>query len=929
MIYAFGPYELDTRVYELRHRQGVCAVEPQVFNVLAYLAEHRDRVVSKEELLAKLWQDRFVSEATLTSRLKAARKAVGDDGKAQSVIRTIHGRGYRFVAEVRVVDGDAPPTPPLPPPTPQRPAGFVGRDAELARLRRALALACDGKRQIVFVAGEAGAGKTTLVEAFLGCDGNPSLLVARGQCVEHRGSGEPYMPLLDALARICRGANGARTIELLRCEAPSWLLQLPSLVSDEEASLLAARSSSGDRMLRELGMLLERMTEELPLVLLIEDLHWSDSATLEAIDLLARHTDPARLLIIGTFRPADGKASRHPVLTAAQELRARGQCDLLELPLLAVRELEDYLRARLPGADFVRELATLLHERTSGNPLFAGNLIGSWTARGLIREQDGEWLLDASIATLETDVPESLQQLIEQRVAELGAVDQRLLETASVIGRESSIAFLAATMTAEDEDAERRCEWLVAAGRFIAPAGKEQWADGSFCSRFAFTHDLYVDVFYNRIPEARRARIHRQAGLALEQAWSGRERERAAELALHFRRAHDHPRAIRYLHVAAEQAMQRSAYREAVLHFTAALELLAATEPSPERDRTELDFRARLAPALIATRGWADLDAETNYHRGCQLARATGDRCALSQMLYGKAVMYEFRGNYRRAEGIVLERLALDGDAAAANAVESHELLACSMMHQGRFAEAVQHGEHAIAAAERSAEPLDAASIIFLVQAHGWTSCALVFLGRKDDAIAHSRIALRLAETRGDELARANALTLSALVRFHCRETEECRRMSAAAEAIARERRLPFHLSCARILLGWCLSQDGAHEEAVREVRAGIRTSLIAGARMEVPLFLAILAECLDRANERERALEALDEAFAHVGRGRSFFYVPELYRMSADLLFARGDHDTALSALEQARATAEELASPLFASRVARSLERVAARTA
>lgn len=907
------------RVYELRHRGEVCAVEPQVFNVLAYLAEHCDRVVSKEELLEKLWQDRFVSEATLTSRLKAARRAVGDDGKSQSVIRTIHGRGYRFVADLRIVDTEST-VPAVAPPS--RPAGFVGRDAELARLQRALALAGEGKRQVVFISGEAGAGKTTLVEAFLGRD--RAALVARGQCVEHRGSGEPYMPLLDALGRLCRGAHGARTIELLRREAPSWLLQLPWLLSDEEASLLAARSSSGERMPRELGMLLERMTEEMPLVLLVEDLHWSDSATLEAIDLLARHAHPARLLIIGTFRPSDTKASRHPVLAVAQELRARGQCELIELPPLAVREIEDYLRARLPGADFVRDLASLLHERTSGNPLFVGNLVGSWISRGLIREQEGEWVLDASLSTLETDVPESLQQLIEKRVAELDAEDQRLLETASVLGREVSIAFLAATLSAGDDEVERRCESLARGGRFIAPAGTEQWGDGTVTSRFAFTHDLYVDVLYDRIPEARRARVHRQAGLALERAWIGRERERAAELALHFRRAGDPPRAIRYLEAAAGQAMQCSAYREAVLHFTATLDLLEETERSPERDRTELAVRSHLAPALIATRGWADADAEANYHRGCELARAHGDRAALSQMLYGMAVMYEFRGDYRRAEGIVLERLAFDGEAAIANSVESHELLACSMLHQGRYAEAVEHGERAIAAAERSAEPLDHGTVVFLVQAHGWTSCALVFLGRHDDAIAHGAIALRLAESKGDELARANALVQAAFVRFYYREREECRWLSAAAEAIARERRLPFHFSCARILLGWCLSQEGAHEEALREVRAGIRSSILAGARLEVPLLLAILAECLDRAGDRERALETLDEAFAHAGRSRSFYYVPELYRMSADLLLARGDRDTARVALEEAQAIAAEQASPLFASRIAESLLRV-----
>jgi DNA-binding winged helix-turn-helix (wHTH) protein/tetratricopeptide (TPR) repeat protein/type II secretory pathway predicted ATPase ExeA len=921
MIYAFGAYELDTRVFEVRHLGEVCAVEPQVFNVLAYLAEHRDRVVSKVELLEKLWPDRVVSDATLTSRLKAARKAVGDDGKAQHVIRTIHGRGYRFVADLRVAVGrGGTAVPAAPAAGAGRPERFVGREAELGRLDRAFAIAAEGKRQIVFIAGDAGAGKTTLVEAFLARHRATAMHVARGQCVEHRGSGEPYMPLLDAIGRLCRGPHGARTIELLRREAPSWLLQLPSLLRDGETAGLAARSSSGERMLRELGMLLERMSEEMPLVLVVEDLHWSDSATLEALDLVARHADRARLLILGTFRP--------PLLAVTSELRARGHCQLIELPLLAVREIDDYLRASLPGADFTRELAALLHERTSGNPLFAGNLLGSWIARGLIREHEGEWLLEASIGTLETDVPESLQQLIENGVAALDGEAQRLLETASVLGCELSIAFLAATLAADEEEVERRCEALARGARFLAPAGTAEWG-GTATSRFAFRHDLYVDVLYERIPEVRRARVHRQAGLVLERAWSGRERERAAELALHFCRADDPPRAIRYLDIAAEQALQRSAYREAALHLAAALDLLlAASAPSPDRDRAELSFRSRLAPALIATSGWADAEAETNYHRACALAHVTGERAVLSQMLYGTALMYEYRGDYRRAEKIVRERLAEDGDAAMANAVESHDLLACSMLHQGRYAEAVRCAESAIAAAKQTPEPLDFGTVAVLVQAHGWMAIALVFMGRHDDAIAHGAIALAMAETRGDELARANALVQAAFVYFHYRDTGTCRRLAAAAEAIARECRLPFHLACARILLGWCLSQEGAHEEALREVQAGIRTSLLAGAQIEAPLFLAVLAECLDRAGHRERALEALDEAFAHAGRSRSYFYVPELYRMSADLLLARGDGETARLALEQAEVMAREQASPLFVARVAASFERIEAQT-
>ncbi len=229
MVYAFGEFELDPRVYELRQAGNPCPVEPQVFDVLVYLVRNRDRVVSKEELLDRLWPDRIASETTLTSRLKEARKVLGDSGKRQEIIRTHHGRGYRFVASVEergkmatsslvgCVSGDH-----LVPASSDTHgvldsflykaddpkahgvrADFVGRRMELDRLDAALRRAAAGSRQIVFVTGEGGAGKTTLVETFFARTGS-GLLIARGQCVEHRGSGEAYMPLLDSFDRVCR-----------------------------------------------------------------------------------------------------------------------------------------------------------------------------------------------------------------------------------------------------------------------------------------------------------------------------------------------------------------------------------------------------------------------------------------------------------------------------------------------------------------------------------------------------------------------------------------------------------------------------------------------------------------------------------------------------------------------------------------------------
>jgi DNA-binding winged helix-turn-helix (wHTH) protein len=214
MIYIFADdYELDLQRYELRYAGKLVKLEPQVFNVLVYLIQHRDRVVSKDELLEQLWPGRFVSEATLTSRVMAARRAVGDRGREQRLIQTVHGRGYRFIAEVeeRTDVSPAAPTMSHPPrhlaapyarpslePTPH--GGLVARKRELAALHQHFAQALQGVRQLVFLTGEAGIGKTALVDAFVAqAAAMAAVWIGQGQCLEQHGSGEAYLPLLEAL----------------------------------------------------------------------------------------------------------------------------------------------------------------------------------------------------------------------------------------------------------------------------------------------------------------------------------------------------------------------------------------------------------------------------------------------------------------------------------------------------------------------------------------------------------------------------------------------------------------------------------------------------------------------------------------------------------------------------------------------------------
>src|SRR5262249_32594523 len=197
-------YTLDTQLYELRHAGALCPLEPQVFAILCYLIAHRERVVTRQELLEHVWPERFISETTLDHRVMQARQAIGDSGQTQRCIHTLRGRGYRFVGTVE--ERTVASVPSLMLVMPQVPAivgapdVLVGRDAELAQLHQRYAAACQGQRQVVFITGEVGIGKTTLVDALVTqVTASADLWVVRGQCIEHHGPGEAYLPLLEAL----------------------------------------------------------------------------------------------------------------------------------------------------------------------------------------------------------------------------------------------------------------------------------------------------------------------------------------------------------------------------------------------------------------------------------------------------------------------------------------------------------------------------------------------------------------------------------------------------------------------------------------------------------------------------------------------------------------------------------------------------------
>jgi predicted ATPase/DNA-binding winged helix-turn-helix (wHTH) protein len=599
---------------------------PKAFDVLRHLVEHSGRLVTKEELLRAVWPDRVVSEWALWTCIREIREALSDNSHAPQYIRTVHRRGYCFIGQATC--GTRPPVPRALSLKHQA-TNLIGREVELRKLHGWLQKALSGERQVAFVTGEPGIGKTALVEAFLQqVESDQGVWIGHGQCVGHYGVGEAYLPVLEALGRLCCVPGHERFLTALQQYAPTWLWQMPALISPSDVEALQRRilGTTQQHMLREMAEAIEVVAAHQPLILWLEDLQWSDSATLDLLTYLAWRPGLVRLLVIGTYRPVDVIARSHPLGEAKPELQVHGRCQELPLEPLTKSAVEAYLTLRfspkVPEAGSLQALARLVHQRTEGNPLFIVNVTDFLVVQGLLVEKEDRWKLRSDLEDLSQGIPPTIRQMIEKQFERLSAEEQRLLEASSVAGMEFSALEAAAGLGETVEEVEQQCAALARRELFVRERGKSVWPDGTVTGHYEFLHALYQQVLYERISVGRRVRLHRSIGEREEQGYGQQADKRAALLAMHFTQGLDYSRAVQYHRQAAANAFERRhAYREAIAHLTKGLELLKSLPETPERIHNELDFLTVLGFIFMSTKGYASPEVERLYARAMTLCQ--------------------------------------------------------------------------------------------------------------------------------------------------------------------------------------------------------------------------------------------------------------------------------------------------------------------
>jgi DNA-binding winged helix-turn-helix (wHTH) protein/predicted ATPase len=931
--FLFPPFRLDALNEQLWRGTEEISLRRKTFAVLRYLVEHAGRLVTKEQLLEAVWSGTYVSESLPTTCIREVRKALGDEAKTPRFIETVHGRGYRFLPAVTT----APPVPSfkfqvsgsktIPTPSPQHPAPtLVGREAELAQLHGWLDKATKGERQIVFVTGEPGIGKTTLIEAFLfgvrsreefgvqnseprtlniELPSTPNLWVGRGQCIEHYGAGEAYMPVLEALGRLGKEPSGERLVTLLHQHAPMWLAQMPALLTTSEREQLQreVHGVTRERMLREMAEALEALTTEHPLILWLEDLHWSDVSTLELLAVLARRPERARLLIIGSYRPVEMLAHGHPLRAVKQELHVHGQCEELRLGLLTEDQVVEYLTVRMASpspwqgkgrgegslsASFPK-LARMIHQRTEGNPLFMVNLVDYLMAEGKLTEAIESRPVAAfpSLSEMLQVVPTSLRPMIERQLERLSVEEQQVLEVASVVGVHFSTAAVAEGLKQTTSEVETCCARLARGEQFIRATGMREWPDGTVATNYSFLHALYQEVLYERIPAGQRVTLHKYIGAHEEHAYGDQVRDIAAELAMHFERGRDYPRAVRYLGLAGENANQRSAHQEAIVLLTKGLELLHRLPDSPERIWQELTLQIFLGPALVVMEGYAAPEVEQTYTRARQLCQLVGESSPLFRVLRGLWVLYLVQAKLRTAQELGEQLFHMAHSAHdPALLLEAHRPLGTTLFHLGEFTSARAHLELGIALYD----PGQHGSHVFLygqepgVVSYIYASHTLWFLGYPDQALQKMHQALTLAEEASHPFSRAWALFFASVAHQFRREEQRVQTQAEAVIALSTEHAFPYWLAKGTMLHGWALTEQGRREEGITQMCRGLDAHRATRSELWRPYYLALLAEQYGQARQPDEGLQVLTEALTLVDETGERFYEAELYRLKGTL---------------------------------------------
>jgi DNA-binding winged helix-turn-helix (wHTH) protein/tetratricopeptide (TPR) repeat protein len=895
-ILRFAEFRLDREAGVLLRKDEPIAIRRKVWDALCLLTEQPGALVSLDALRDRVWRGVLVADGSVSNLIYELRRTLDDSAAEPRYIETIPARGFRFLVPVESVEGDT---------------GrnlFVGRDAELGRLDAAWARSLRGERQLVLVSGEPGIGKSHLIRHFVDrlvdrAAVPPRVLI--GGCFASEDGAEAFLPVFDMLDAWRHSEDPARPsalAELLRSEAPRWARQIAWVDGSDTANALYATEARPERVRREIAAVFDTAATQRPLVLVFEDLHWADQATIGLLQHLATRTARASLLVIASFRPTDAAAVDSPVVRLQAAPRER--LSLLSLQPLGrddVRSCLGHVFADAP--DVVAHLLDETMQRSGGNPLLVLALAQLAIDQSLVTRAASGWRIGHGRSSRGV-APAAVTTLLDEQLEKLAAADRSLLEAAAVAGEEMDAAAVAGCLGLDVEAVDTEMRRLSLHASLVHEVGVSTWPDGTAAGRFRFRHGLYREVLYRSLPAARRAKLHRRVGTAIELGHAAELAGVVALLAQHFEAGGDHRRAAGYLERAALQMIDRSALHEAEDYFRRALGHVVLLPDSDGRVAREVRVRTGYGLTAALTEGLETPAIRENHEAVDRLRHRVTDPALLFPTLRVFWLFELLRFGYA-AMRTLNEQLQAVADASGNDAWRS---LAASMTGTTHCFLGELHPAREFL--ERSLELCDDPRQ--LPPPQGWladprveTRCVLAWASWLSGEFARSREVLaeaqRIAAAGSHESTRGLVIWFRSSLAQLDGDIAATRAAADELQALAAESDLPAWLQIAALVRALADLTEGdptglEHGLASLAQSEGNPSVLIARAYL-----LGQLALAYGRRGEADKGLALVDVALGRIAANGARVSESDLRRIRGELLAGAGKVQEADDAFAEA----------------------------
>ncbi|MCB0128571.1 MAG: AAA family ATPase, partial [Caldilineaceae bacterium] len=826
---------------------------------------------------------------------------------------------------------------------------FVGRSSELERLDQFLQTTLAGLPQIAFVTGEAGSGKSALVQTFLrhAQRKHPRLIAVSGYCNAFTGIGDPYFPFYEILTlltgnvqiprqmgtldptqverlttllpetvttvvehgpalltTILDGQSLLTRLEQTHTVSRSWIDRMKTVLA-QDVSAMPPGTVTQQRLFVEMANVLQRLAHQQPLLLVLDDLQWADMGSLNLLFHLSRELVDVPILIIGIYRTSDvavgRNGERHPLLAVVHELQRRFGEQRIALEETGTPVFVNALLDTLPNR-FTPEFRREFYEHTHGHALFSVEMLRSLQERGnLVRNAEGQW--EEGLSLNWEVLPPKVEAVIAERIGRLPSPLLEILTVASVEGETFTAEVVAQVLGMDERIIVRHLEAELSRGHHLVHPQETRRFKERRISQYRFRHHLFQRYLYTRLNETQRVYLHEDVGCALETFYAGDNMVITAitgALGRHFREAENYRKAIYYLQLAGDRAMALSAHDEAIGYFAEALALLNRSPHGSQRDQQELTLQLRLAAQLIIVRGHSSPEVEQVYAHTRKLSLRMDNPHTPEHlsMLYMLWAYYLIRGQMPATRELA-ERIAQLGKCVTDNNfhLTAHWALGVTALCCGELSNARSHLEQLI----RLALPEEVGDLAHMraldPKAAGlfWLARTLWNLGYPDQARARGEEAIAHARTLEHPHTLVIALSNSAWVYLLCGQWETARQLTAEAIDLCVRYGMPQLQGLATCLSGNALIVSGDTTNGVAELNHGHAMHKETGSHLSDPYFLATKAVAYSSAGDPTKGLRLITEAMNIAQQNGEHLWDAELCRIKGELLLQQSTENADL----------------------------------